>query len=865
MSKPSKYNPPQWADRFLMFFCNPKLLEQLQGDVYELFYWRLDEKGYKKAKWSFVWDVIRLFRWSNIRRTKKSGQKLNQIAMFKNYFKIGLRNLWKQRMPSAINIIGLSIAIGCSIVVFKFVEHNYVKDNFHENKEDVFLVTHWEELESNKGRNGATDNQLTREILNSVPGIKASTRYNTRQLEVRVDKRIINEFVFFTDPDYLDIFTFQLLDGNPRSLNSADQVVLDESTAKRFFGDQTAIDKKIEVKIGEQWKMFTVGAVYKDRPHNGSLQLSVLVNYEHFVQSVAAGRESWNTNFFIHRQEGVEIAGLIEAMDKLLPLYNKDNEDQAYTRFELEPLTTMANNAYEMQNSVGQGPNMAPILTISAIGIFMLLLSILNYVNISLAMVMKRLKEIGVRKVIGSNRKQLILQFIVENFLLCLFSIFLGMLLAQGLFLPGFNSIAGFSFELDLLHHRNFQSFLLGLLLFVTLASGLYPAMVASSYKAISILRKSNQRSGNRLLSHIFLTFQMVLAMVTIVAAVMFVYTNRVNESMDWGYDQYNKLVIGIPGEEYRDSYRDVLEANPNIKQYAGTASLIGQSLYGVQFQNEEVKTYAELFSVGANYPEVIGLKVLQGRLFDHNLDSDLDRKLIVNESFLDQLQLDFDPDGTIIRQDTVEYTIIGVVEDYFYFEPGQKIRGAAMRAVPVSQYTAYMAEMVDGDIFEQRDELQETLQELVEEKTVYVGIQEMMFDSFYDDMRGIRNIMLFTASVSILLAAMGLYGLVNINVTSQIKDFGIRKVLGASGFNLASTVLKRFRFVLLIAILIGCPVSVFLISKLINDIYAYAPGIGAGPLSLAVGILLTVAFLTLNIQIRRVRKMNPVETLRTE
>ena len=134
MSEPRKYQPPKWADRFLALFCNPKLLEQLQGDVHELFYWRLEDKGFRRAKWSFVWDVIRLFRWSNIRRTKKYGQKLNQFAMFKNYFKVGLRNLWKQRMPSTINVIGLSIAIGCSIVVFKFVEFNYVKDDFMKTK-----------------------------------------------------------------------------------------------------------------------------------------------------------------------------------------------------------------------------------------------------------------------------------------------------------------------------------------------------------------------------------------------------------------------------------------------------------------------------------------------------------------------------------------------------------------------------------------------------------------------------------------------------------------------------------------------------------------------------------------------------------
>lgn len=864
MSKSFKNGPPKWADRLLMFFCNPKLLEQLQGDVYELFYWRLEEKGYQKAKWSFVWDVIRLFRWSNIRRTKKQGQKLNQIAMFKNYFKIGLRNLWKQRMPSTINIIGLSIAIGCSIVVFKFVEYNYVKDNFHENREDIFLVTHWEDLESNKGRNGATDHQLTREILSSVPGIKSASRYNSLQVETRVDKKINYNLAFYVDPEYLDIFSFDLLAGNPNTLSSADYVVIDERTSGILFGEELGVDKKVELKIGDEWKVFTVGAVYKNRPNNSSLQLNILINYQHYEQYLS-DRESWNTRLFIQRQEGVQEEMLLTSMDKLLPVFNKDNEVNPYTYFELEPLKTMARNVYEIQNGVGSGPNMAPIMTLSAIGVFMLLLSTLNYVNISLAMIMKRLKEIGIRKVIGSRRKQLVTQFLVENLLLCSLSMLLGVLLAHILFLPGFNEIAGSSFELDLWKHQNFWLFLVATLLFITLVSGLYPAVVASSYKPISILRKATQKGGKKWLSNTFLTFQMILAMITIVAAVMFVHTNRVNESINWGYDQYNKLALGIPGEEYRDAYRDVLEANPGVMRIAGTKSNIGQALNGVQFQNGDVKVYAELFDVGRNYPEVLGLNLVAGRMFDPNLESDLEKALVVNESFLDQLQLEFNIDGTRIVQDSVEYTIIGVVQDYHYMDPGQRIRGAAMRAIPAKDYTSYLVEMTNGDIFDQRDQLQASLQDLVEEKTVYVAIQQLMFDGFYEEMKGIRNIMLFTASVSILLAAMGLYGLVNINVSSHIKDFGIRKVLGASGLSLAGTVLKRFRFVLLIAVLVGCPISVYLISALINDIYAYAPKVGAGPLSLAITILLTVAFLTLNLQIRRVKKMNPAETLRAE
>ena len=863
MKKKTQHSPPKWADRFLAWYCNPKLLEQIQGDVHELYYWRLEEKGELKAKKSFIWDVVRLFRWSNIKRSNKT-QKFNNMGIFKNYFKIGIRNLWKQRMPSSINIIGLSLAIGCSIVAFKFIENSFVKDNFHSNLEDLFLVTHYEELDWNTGRSAATDNLLVKEILQSVPGIKASTRYSYRQPEVRYNKTIKYELALFVDEEFMDMFSFDLLYGNPNALYNDNQVIIDESTSIALFGDESPIDKVLDIKIRDEWKSLTVGAVYKDKPNNSSIQINMLVNYIHYEQEFK-DQDTWYTNFFIQRQEGVEEASILAAMDELLPVYNKDKKESAVTYFELEPLATMAQNSDSMMSGVGSTPSMAPILTLSAIGTFMLVLSTLNYINISLAMVMKRLKEIGIRKVIGSKRKQLITQFLIENLLLCSLSMIIGLLLAQSIFLPSFNEIAGFSFELNLLSHPNFVLFLIGLLAFISLVSGLYPAIVASSYKPISILRKSNQKSGGKLLSNIFLTFQMILAMVTIVAAVMFVYTNRVNESIDWGYDQYNKLAIGIPGDEYRESFRDLIEANPNSEKVSGTKSTIGQSRNGVQFINGDLDSYAELFEVGANYHDVLGLRLVAGRFFDANLESDLYDKLIVNEAFLEQYQLEFNPNGTIIRQDSTDYTIIGVVEDYHYADPGQRIRGAALKAIPSREYTSYLVEMSKGDIFEQRDKLQASLQEIVEDKEVRVFVQELMFEGFYEEMRGIRNIMLFTASVAILLAAMGLYGLVNINVSSKIKDFGIRKVLGASGLSLSKTVFKKFQYVILLAILIGCPVAVLLVDMLINDIYAYAPNIGVGPLSVAIAILLTVACLTLNLQIRKVRRMNPAETLRTE
>lgn len=864
MENNSKHQPPKWADRFLQFYCNAELLEQLQGDVHELYHWRLAEKGPAAAKRSFIWDVIRLFRWSNIKKRSKT-QKLNNMGMIRNYFKIGLRNLWKQRMPSTINVLGLSIALACAMVAFKWIENSYLKDHYHEHLDDLFLVTHYEDLEINTGRNARTDNLLIEEILNSVPGIKHHTRYYFQRTPTKVINKESTTFSLFVDEHYLQMFTFQLIAGNINALSQPDQIVINEDANLRYFGQELGLGQQIELEIGGEWKSFTVGAILKRKPSNASMQNYMLVNYSHIERARKDKNDVVSSNFFIQRQAGVQKEQLVSAMNELLGVHNKDNEINPYQSMELEPLRTMAKNSMSMYGGVGSAPAVEANIVLSAIAVFMVVLAVFNYINISLAMVMKRMKEIGIRKVIGSRRRQLIFQFLIENFLLTLVAMVFALLIAGSFLLPAFNDISGGYLEMNVLGHVNLLVFLVSLLLFITFISGIYPAVVASSYKPTLIFRQTNNGKRNRNISAIFLTFQMILATITIVAAVMFVHTNQVNRNLDWGYDQYNKLYVTIPDSIYREPFRESLEANPNVKSIAGTQALIGTSLNGWQFKNGEVKKYAEFFHVGADYPALLGVELVEGRLFDPILASDINQTLVVNETFMDQLQLEFDPDGTTVLQDSTSYTIIGVVRDYFYWSPDQKIRGAALKAVPPTDYSAFYIEMSDGDIIAQKDDVLQDLVAIAPDQTFGVGVQAEVFDGFYEEIDGLRNIMLFTAAIAIFLAAMGLYGLVNINVSSHMKNFGVRKVLGANGLELGKSILMRYRFVFLFAVLIGAPLAVLLIGQLLADIYAYYPSIGFGPLFISVLILLGVSLLTINVQIQKVRRINPAETLRAE
>lgn len=595
------------------------------------------------------------------------------------------------------------------------------------------------------------------------------------------------------------------------------------------------------------------------------MQNYLLVNFDHLEPAIQRSKKATGTNFFIQRGAGVDKLTLETAINKILPVFNQGKEESAYEHVKLEPLSTMAINSTEMLHGVGSAPQLAANLLLGCIGVFMLILATSNYINIATAMAMKRTKEIGVRKVIGSGRSQLVLQFLTENFLLCSLSIFIGCLLAEALFLPGFNKISGASLQLRLLAHTNFIIFLIGLLCFITLVSGLYPAYVAARFKPVVIFRGGNQRGGKKRLTGVLLTFQMILAMITIISAVMFVHTNQQNRNRDWGYNQYDKMVVRLPDTTYHNAFRDKLLENPSVSGVAGTKTLIGRVLNGYSFQLGDSEIYADVFDVGHNYLELLEVRLKSGRFFNEKLKSDEVNGLIVNESFMRSMQLSMDTTDLIVKQDSLQYKIIGVVEDFHYWDFGTRIRPAAMRLVAQSDQYYLMAKTAAGTLSKEIDKVKEDLAIIAPDEQVSVYAQSATFDSYFDEMAGIQNIIVFTAGLAILLSAMGLYGLVSINISSHIKDFGIRKVLGANGFQLSAPVYKRFRYILGIAVVVGVSVSVLVLRALLDSVYGYSEKIGFGPISVAVFILLGVTFLTLNIQVRHVKKLNPAETLRTD
>lgn len=853
--------PPKWADRFLAWYCNPKLLEQIQGDVHELFYWRLEEKGPEKAGRAFVWDVIRLFKWSNIKRTKRKTQKINNIAMFKTYFKIGLRNLWKQRMPSTINIIGLSLAIGCCIVSFKWIEFNTVKDNFHKRADDIYLVTPVRTVDGYKNRYGKVRLDVGDKIASEVPGVDEVIRLRQSEVKIETNDNTFENLISFADPNFFEVFSFPEVHGDVGAFKDLSAVVISESFAETMFGTEYPIGKVLRITLDDEVLNFEVRGVFGKPRGNSSIRLELIVNFEVYRRGKDPQNNTANTFVLLNEQANQQTTQA--NMASIVEYQRASDERNPYEEIKLEPLITMASNSNDIYGGLGNTPPMAPIVVLTCIGVFMLILSISNYVNISTMMAMKRVKEIGVRKVIGGQRRQLIMQFMVENLILCVLAMVIGALLASAFFLPWFNKISGSVLTLDIEHHKNLWLFLGALLMFVTFASGAYPAFYISSFKPVVIFRGMQRSKSKRWLTSLLLTFQMTLAIITIVAGVMFVHTNKVNESRDWGYDQYSKLVVRLPEKVTYQTLTSELEKLPDVEGIAGSRGFIGLFFDRRKVVLEEQEDYVAIFPVTDNYAELMEVRLKEGQFFDKGINTQ-SKSILVNEAFMNRFGLSID-NLKPVTLDSTTYAVVGVVEDFHYSSFSDIIRPALFKLTAEDDITDVTVKVREGTALTMRETLKDIMEELEPEERAQVYVQDAVFDHHFEEMDGIRNIMLFTATLSILLSAMGLFGLVSINISSRIRDFGIKKVLGATARHLSNDVYRKFAVILAIAVLVGGALSVFIIEMLLDSAYGYHESIGVIPLSLAAIILLFIAFITINTQIRQVKKMNPAETLRVE
>ena len=787
--------------------------------------------------------------------------------MLRNYFKTAIRNISRNKLTASINILGLSIAIGCCVVVFLFVELQYSADNFHVNREKIYLVNNlvdrdgtiqvWGDSPAPIGELLKQDFAQVQEIVRMVDG-RAIMQY---------EDQVFSERFTYVDTNFLDVFSFELESGERNALSDPKNVIISKRIAEKYFGENDPIGKQITLKHEDQlMESFVIGAVAKKFPNQSSFRFNMLVNIDKL--QIADKDFDWSdwgrfiAATFVQLDEAENISILEEGMSKYVQLQNEAEEDWPAENYTFEPLTTLALKSEDIRSSISSGGDKIARIVLSVIGAFMITLACFNYINIAIVSASKRLKEIGIRKAMGSHKRQLVVQFLTENIILSTLAMILGMILGGSLFTRWFENLfsSGLEFRLD---NPGVWYYAIGVVLFTGIASGAYPAFYISSFDAVNIFRGKQKLGGRNRFTKVFLTFQFILAIIAIIGGILAVQNAKFQRQRDWGYDEKQVLSIPVESEQDYRTLRNKISENPDIELIAGSANHIGRltPIAVIEYLGE--KKEVNRHDVGENYFETLEIRLKDGRFLDHTSASDFEH-VVVNETFINSLAIE-DPFSTTFWFDSVQYSVVGIVEDFHYWSFFDKIQPSFFRLAKEEDYRYLTVRTIEGTSIKISEYLEQTWKSNFPEQPYYGMFQDQVWQWYYDVVDGHGKILGFVATLSIILSCIGLFGLVSLQVESRLKEFSIRKVLGASTQNLIRVLNSQFIWILIIAIIIGTPLGLYLIYVLFESVYPYHLPIGAVPGIIAALALVLTAFLTTSTQIYKVLVNNPVDTLRNE
>ncbi|MEM9997602.1 MAG: ABC transporter permease [Bacteroidota bacterium] len=820
--------------------------------------------------------------------------------MLRSYFRLAYRTLLKNKVASAINLVGLSIAIGTAITVFLFIHQWMTVNHVHENSDRTVLVHNIVERDGERQLWGDSPMPLGPALEADLPQVERAVRIEQRGATFRyttesgVEKEH-REWVMLAEPSFFEIFDYPVLDGEADFLTEPGAVALSPRMVEKYFGeDIEPLGQSFTVEFGGQEPMaFTVRAIVDPLDEETSFGFRALFPYETLRLLGNTDRDglddwaSYTDATFLLLRDMDDLPDVAAALGPYVALQNAASHDWAVASLPLTPLEVMAHRSDEIRGDLGGGPPTEAVIVMGFIGVSLLLLACFNYVNVTLATAVRRLKEIGVRKTLGGQRWQLIAQFLAENVLLCLLALGLGIFVAHFVTTPGFNDISNLGIEADYLGSGALWLFLGAMLLVTAFVAGAYPAFYISGLRPASILRGTQTVSRHRWVQSSLLTLQFALAFYTMITCVVFVQNATYQEQLDWGYDEAQTLVVPFDNPSQFAAVEAEVAQHPDVVQYAGTRHSVGRSQGYAVLDVDGTQMEAVRLEVGPDYPATLDLRLRDGRLFDAERDafvedvaargvddqgegsSGVTAAALVNATFVAQRGWERPLGQTFdVRRDSVitgSYVVAGVVEDFHYDDFFDPISPMFVTVVDEADYRAMALRVREGRATATFADLEAAWQRLYPDVEFGGYFQDAVFDEAHAENAGINRIFVFTAAMALLLASMGLFGIAAQNVARRMREIGIRKVLGATVANVTAHVNRGFLVMLLVAFVLASPFAYFILGALLDSIFEYRMPLNPVPFALAFGVVAVAAAATLATQVRRIMTANPADVLRAE
>ncbi len=792
--------------------------------------------------------------------------------MLKNYLKTAFRVLLKNKLYAIINIIGLSVAIACGIVAYLNYQFSQSFDSYHVNKENIYRLNSYKIIENQREDWASTPMPMAPAIKENITGVVDFTRIKRSAGIFRYDDKVFNEVFHYVDKDFFKMFTFPLKYGNKNNLLEKNGIVITARIAEKYFGDINPVGKQIAVTVENNRIDYLISGVIENPPLNSSLYVSILLpisRYKDMTRNDPADWKTWSQTTFLMVKNGYSVSNIEVQLQKFKDITNKSNKDWELAGFYLDPLSRVAFDSRDLRSNILM-PNLHPAAIVgpSVTALLILLLACFNFLNTSIAFSGKRLNEIAVRKVLGVKKIQLIFQFLGENLILCILAIAAGLMLAE-IFVPAYASLwPQLSFPVNFISDWNVILFLIALLFFITIVSGIYPAIYVSRFESITIFRNKQKLKGSNPLIRILLIFQFSLSITTIIMGFIFYENSGFIKNYDMGFNTQNILIVTVQDKNDYELLKSKIENSPIVSEVASTQNIVGFGYNIQEAKIEGVKTQVDYLSVGEKYLESMGLKIINGRNFSREMETDYDNSVIVNQSFLEKYGWKSIEGKTIkMKEGDIEknYSVIGVVKDFNANGVWRKIKPVILNFSRADNNQNMVVKYASGNSKQVYEFINKEWKSLFPNLPFEAVYQSLMLDEAAAISGSISTVMFYVALLALIISAMGMFALISLSVAKRTKEIGIRKVLGASIWGIGRLVSKEYLLVFIVASIIAVISGYYLAEIFISSIFAYYVDFGVLPFLFSIIIVFSIAILTIGAQLYKAATSNPVEALRYE
>jgi len=799
--------------------------------------------------------------------------------MIRNYLLTGFRNLVKHRFYSIINVAGLGLGIAACLLLVSWITHELSYDRFHRGADHIYRSSLEYSFGGQTAKTSVSPTALLPALQKNFAEVEAGVRiYNPTSWSPYIiknkDKVFQEEKFYYADSTFFEIFSFDLIEGDPQTaLKKPNSIILTSSTANKYFGNENPIGKSLEVNND----VYTITGLLKDLPTNTIIDLDFVASFSSIRQSKELIWWSANYETYVRLAPSTDVKALTEKTEALVKkeVGSELSNPGDYVRYNFLRLPDIY-----LKSDMSEWVKVSDIKYIyifGAVAFLVLLIACINYINLATARASDRAKEVGIRKVVGAMRNQLFLQFTGESLIITFLSLAVGFLIVR-LAIPAFNDIAGKAFAANIVFSPWFVSISVIISFVIALAAGAYPALAITSFKPVTVLKGNFKTSRKGIwLRQGLVVFQFCISTVLVIGTLVVVKQLDYLQQKKLGYSKDNTLVI--PSDK---KTKDVYEQLRTELLRTGAALNVGRSTesptsiaggYSINIEGASngPGMIVTATSVDQEFIPTLGMELLAGRNFTdvdiRNAASDTTSSsfsFIINESAMKELGLGVERAiGLRVNMNGRKGEIIGIVKD-FHFAPLHKKIGPLVLFDEADIFNNIFIRIGSGDAMNSIAKIKAIYSELVSHRPFEYDFIDQQYASMYDNEQRMGKINTVFSFLAIVIACLGLLGLVSFSAAQKTKEIGIRKVLGATSSSIVMLITKDFTRLVIIALVLGFPIAYWIMGKWLSD-FAYKTDIGIWPVLISSVLCLVIAFGAASYQAVKAALINPADTLRNE